>query len=211
MAYLEEFIQALERTKSFRLPIADCFLKPTLRLLSNDKQDYLYEAIMTALGNPDPEELDANCLNITSALVQPISELFGVEALFTLGWLDLGDGDSMFRFDETYIQNTILKGHKKGAKKHMHAWLTLPSMEIIDATIATSLAKRWKQPNWQRQILAEHADSMNGIIYKPMLVGTSFLEIESPAFFILARFAAFVRHAGTSFTKRVRRALKGLL
>lgn len=177
MAYLEEFIQALERTKSFRLPIADCSLKPTLRLLSNSNQDCLHEAIMTALGNPGPEELDANCLNITRTLVKPISKLFGVEALFTLGWLDLGDGDTMFKFDEKYIENTVLKGHAKGAKKHMHAWLTLPSMEIIDATIATSLAKQFNQPNWQRQTLAEHADSLKGIIYKPMLVGTSFLEI----------------------------------
>jgi hypothetical protein len=177
MPYLEEFIQALNRTKSFNLPIADCYLKPTLRLLDSNNPDYLHDAVSTALGHPTHEDLDANCLNITRALVEPISKLFGVTAFYTLGWLDLGDEDRWFEFGDDYIEKYIQEGHVAGAKKRMHAWLTLPSMEIIDATLATSLAERWNQPHWRKQLIAIHADSLEGITYKPMLVGTSFLEI----------------------------------
>jgi hypothetical protein len=179
MAYRDEFIQAAKRTESFKLPFEDFYLDSTLRLLDANNPTILTEAIKVALGNPTDEELIGNCLDVTRHLVRPISELFGVDAIYTLGWLDMGDGERWFEFDDQYIDKSIQEGHVAGSKKPIHAWLTLPNMEIIDATLGSSLSKIYNQPHFMQQVIARYADTLDRIRFKPMLIGTGFLEIEA--------------------------------
>ena len=60
---------------------------------------------------------------------------------------------------------------------NLHAWLTLPSMEVLDFSLPTSYAKVNNRPEDIGSAIAEHANklSANGMTYKPLIVGEDFL------------------------------------
>ena len=57
----------------------------------------------------------------------------------------------------------------------MYAWLTLPSLEVIDVALVTSLAVLNGWDEGHGAVLAKHADEVTGMAYKPMLIGPDFL------------------------------------
>jgi hypothetical protein len=59
---------------------------------------------------------------------------------------------------------------------NVHAWLTLPSMEIIDATLATTMAIAQGRPEQGGGVVMGHADGFTGFAYRPMLVGADSLQ-----------------------------------
>ncbi|EMX4958083.1 TPA: hypothetical protein QHC21_002963 [Raoultella planticola] len=58
----------------------------------------------------------------------------------------------------------------------IHAWLTLPSYEIIDLTLSTTFAINNNQPENAGIFIAKKADDVTGLIYRPMLVGDEYLK-----------------------------------
>ncbi|HDY9206502.1 TPA: hypothetical protein RRJ23_004704 [Klebsiella pneumoniae] len=58
----------------------------------------------------------------------------------------------------------------------IHAWLTLPSYEIIDLTLSTTFAVNHNQLENAGKFIAKKADDITGLIYRPMLVGDKYLE-----------------------------------
>ena len=96
-------------------------------------------------------------------------------AIHTIGWIDDGTVNGMFKFDDAYILDKLANGCPGGSVR-IHVWLTLPSMEIIDFSIATSLSVLNNTPEGRGEVIAKHADELEGINYKPMLVGMDFLK-----------------------------------
>lgn len=98
----------------------------------------------------------------------------GCPVLYTLGWVDDGTDKGMFKFDEPFIAEKLKSGHV-GGTVNMHAWLTLPSLEVIDVALVTSLAVLNGWDEGHGAVLAKHADEVTGMAYKPMLIGPDFL------------------------------------
>jgi hypothetical protein len=73
-----------------------------------------------------------------------------------------------------YAINMLRIGHK-GGNMNIHAWLTLPSTEIIDVSLATTMGIVQKRPEMLGLAITRPADELNGMAYKPMLVGDGFL------------------------------------
>lgn len=59
---------------------------------------------------------------------------------------------------------------------NFHAWLTLPSMEIIDLTLATTYAVNSGTDDGLRTAMLGPPESFLPLAYKPMLVGVGFLD-----------------------------------
>lgn len=94
--------------------------------------------------------------------------------LYTLGWIDDGTERGMFKFDDAFIADSSGTGTSQ-AKVNIHAWLTLPSMEIIDVTLATTMAIAQGKPEQGGGVVTGHADVFKGFDYRPLLVGADFL------------------------------------
>ena len=92
----------------------------------------------------------------------------------TLGWIDDGTDHGIFRFDDAFISKSLTAGHH-AADINVHAWLTLPSMEIVDASLLTTIALVQGIPERLGSVLLKQADEVVGMTYRPMLVGHEFL------------------------------------
>lgn len=172
--YAQEFTTALLRSQEAGLSVPACKLELSCRWLSDRAQAEFPYVLRHTLGELDFAEISAHCLSLNLELLPAVSRWLGCEVFYTLGWIDDETEKGLFRFDETFIQDALRTGHSKDTMK-IHAWLTLPSLEIIDVTLFTTLAFAKKQPAMLGGLITRHPDDIQGMAYKPMLVGDDFL------------------------------------
>jgi hypothetical protein len=174
MSYTSEWKDAVARTERHGLDVPPHTLTSE-RYFSNPKTlaEFPY-VLRDGLGELDIADVAAKCMSIHYAMIPVVEAWLGVPPLYTIGWVDDGTDRGLFRFDESFITEKIRSGHKSGSI-NIHAWLTLPSLEIIDVALMTSFAVAQKKPEWLGSALTKYADDLQGVAYKPMLVGTDFL------------------------------------
>lgn len=171
--YRERFENAVERTRRYGL--ADPHVRyEDRRFFTAEFHEKLPRAIHEKFGNVRAEQLFAQCLAIHLALGPVIARLADTDAYLTLGWFRVDDWHP-YKFDDQWIAATLQHGIS-GTTAPIHAWLTLPSMEIIDLSIGTTIAIAHRLPKGVGEILAHHADELkDGAEYVPMLIGDDFL------------------------------------
>jgi hypothetical protein len=176
--YREDFLQAIARTRAHKFALDDVYLTTKERWLdTSSKLIGLEQAIELALAHLKPEALFAQCLAISCLLEEPISQWLGCSAYLTIGWLDNGTEKGLFKFDDAYIEKISDENYAFRENESMHAWLTLPTLEIIDVTYHTTNILANKLSDKLGRIIATHADKHpEGLVYKPMIVGRGFLK-----------------------------------
>jgi len=172
--YAAEWDIAVERTKRFGLEVPSHEVLSTHRYLGDAQLAEFPYVVQRGLGDLDFPDVVAQCMAIHFRLVPVIRDWLKCPVLFTLGWIDDGTEKGLFKFDDNFISNKLENGHA-GGTVNLHAWLTLPSMEVIDVALATTMAVLNEMPNGHGGVLAGRPDSFNGFAYKPMLVGPDFL------------------------------------
>lgn len=173
--YLQEFKRALIRSEKLGLQVPEYYHEPTTpRWLNAKTNDEFAHVVRDALGEVDFSDVNAQCLAFHHRLVPVVSQWLGCEVFYTMGWVDFGAGGSLFQCDEASLAETLRKG-QDGNTANIHAWLTLPSMEILDATLSTTLARSNNSAEMLFRAITRHADELNGLTYKPMIVGDDFL------------------------------------
>lgn len=176
--YREDFLQAIARTNAHKLALEDIYLTSTERWLdTGPKLIGLEQTIESALAHIKPEALFAQCLAISCLLEEPISRWLGCGTYLTIGWLDNGTENGLFKFDDAYIEKIADENYAFGENECLHAWLTLPSLEIIDVTYHTTHILANKLSTTLGRIIATHADKYpEGLRYKPMIIGKGVLK-----------------------------------
>ena len=172
--YATEWAAAVERTKRFGLDVPSHEVQLTKQYLTDERQPEFPYVVQRGLGDLDFSDVVAQCMAIHYRLAPVIQEWLGCPVLYTLGWIDDGTDTGMFKFDDDFIADKLKNGHA-GGTVNLHAWLTLPSMEVIDMALATTIAVINKMPEGYGRVLARPADGLDGMAYKPMLVGPDFL------------------------------------
>jgi len=167
--YATEWAAAIERTKRFGLEAPKCQMHPRRRYLTSKHMEELPRIVSEEFGNLEMSNVNAQCVAMSYRFAPVVRDWLGCPAIFTLGWIDNGTAEGMFKFDETLIADILKNGCAHDALS-VHAWITLPSAELIDLTIATTAVKK-NHPDGYMYVLAKHADELVGIEYKPMLVG----------------------------------------
>jgi hypothetical protein len=172
--YATEWAAAVERTKRFGLDVPTHQVEPERRYLTDQRHAEFPSVVLRGLGDLDFPDVVAQCLSIHYRLVPVLEEWLGCPVLYTIGWVDDGTDTGMFKFDDAFVADKLKNGHT-GSTANIHAWLTLPSMEVIDVALVTTLAvlKGWREGHGA--VLAKHADDITGMAYKPMLIGPDFL------------------------------------
>ncbi|CNI61162.1 MULTISPECIES: hypothetical protein [Yersinia] len=175
MTYSEEFKIALERTARFNLTPPDIFSETFTRVMNDKRIRQMNRVLAPAFeGILSYEQMVGQCLSINFKARPVLEEWLGCPVYYTLGWIDDGTQRGLYRFDDDMIADKLANGHQDDTMD-IHAWLTLPSMEIIDLTLTTTLNFLQRRKEGEGGIIVKKADEITGLSYKPMLVGDTFL------------------------------------
>ncbi|SEJ77353.1 pentapeptide repeat-containing protein [Pseudomonas sp. NFR16] len=118
--------------------------------------------------------LSGKCLDVALSLREPLETIFDVPLTLTLGYVRF-ENQAVFHTPEGKLKQ-MLKQNLTLQAVNIHAWLTLPSHEIIDLTFFTSVGVRYQQPNYIGLACLGHSDDMGeDLSYHPQLVGDGFL------------------------------------
>lgn len=173
MAYIDDINAAIARTKKFGLKSPE--FRPTEGQLLTRKvyQDIPY-IVRDALGDTTTEEVAAQCLSYHMRLLPILSDYFKTELTYTIGHVTMGN-TTLFEQTEEQMQALISSGIEH-PQLQIHAWLTLPTCEIMDFTLPTTYAVINKTMDGYGSVLAGHADKLlNNVYYRPMLIGDDYL------------------------------------
>jgi hypothetical protein len=174
MGYKDEWKSAIRRTRDFGLSVPAHEIDIDQRYCSPEMLTHFPDKLLEGLGELDFEDLVGQCMAIHHRLAPVLEDWLQCPALFTIGWIDDGTEKGMFKFDDDFIKTALLNEHTSTIV-NLHAWITLPSMEVIDVAISTSMGVLQKRPEMNGRVIASYADGLKGLAYKPMLVGDAFL------------------------------------
>lgn len=120
------------------------------------------------------QQVVGQCFYVHQVIKEPLEELFGTEIYYTIGYVELA-GKYLYKHDEDTLKSLLRTGITN-PEMNLHAWLTLPSMEIIDFSLSATYFDVNEGPQDSYGILANHADELKGTLkYYPTLVGDDFL------------------------------------
>ncbi|WP_165841893.1 hypothetical protein [Paraburkholderia unamae] len=174
MSYAHEFAAAVTRSKEFGLLAPQFELETTRRWFDANRLARFPYVMRDGLGELGIEDLMSQCMSIHYRMRSVVQDWLDCPVMYTLGWIDDGTAHGMFKFDDAFITKMLRIGHN-GGTVNLHAWLTLPSMEIIDVSLATTMGIAQKRPEMLGLTIIRPADELTGMAYKPMLVGDDFL------------------------------------
>lgn len=172
--YETKFKEALARTRKFGLSLPDVVSSGQNRFLSEKTQNELPFIIRDNLGILDEDEIVLQCLLLNIRLKNVFSKYFNCPIYYTIGYVGI-DGHYMYKQTEESLFSMLENG-AEGPSVSLHAWLTLPSMEILDFSIATSYGRVNGIKDMMGAALALHPSELTGgMSYHPMIVGEDFL------------------------------------
>lgn len=175
MSYSEEFLKALERTLRFNLAPPEGVCETPTRIM-NDKRVRNLNRVLTPVFDDitSYEQMVGQCMPLHLKARPVLEEWLGCPVYYTIGWIDDGTPNGLYKFDDDMIADKLANGHQDNTI-NIHAWLTLPSMEIIDLTFTTTISMLQGHKDGRGRVLVKKADEIIGVSYKPMLVGETFL------------------------------------
>lgn len=168
--YKDLFTEAVNRTRDYKLPtphIEDH--KNGKKYLTDAVSDKFHELIKSAVGDLWIEDIAAQCHTINARLKPILENFFGCSIYYTIGWATVSKEIDICKFEEGYIEKVI--NGTSGSKLNLHVWLTLPSWEIIDISLATSLAFSSGNQRLIGITIANDADTLKEIKFFPYIIG----------------------------------------
>lgn len=170
--YEKHFKKAIERTKSLNLgnPLVKFDNRNYITQEMLEKYPYI---MRDEFGEFEIEDIAFQCLSVNLKLKEFISEQFNCPVYYTIGYIDFKDSKMFYQSEESL--KDMLKKENNTGEVSLHAWLTFPSMEIIDSTILTSMSLKNNIPEGLGGIIATNADKVKHMKFIPMLVGEEFI------------------------------------
>lgn len=187
MKYEDEFLGALafSEEQGIRVPNWTTALRAILRGGEGAVPDHLIDegvarklnASLQATFGMDHWSLACKCLEVHTTMLELVGDTVGVSPVLTVGDVTVGNKRAYnFSRESAVAQMSREPGT---ATFNVHAWLTLPSLEIVDFTLLPTYAtandgarrlyeKRRESPG----ILANHWSMFSGISYHPVVLGT---------------------------------------
>jgi hypothetical protein len=176
MNYEAEFHEANARRELFgKDPLP--FEKSTSWFLDEVSLRKMILGIQRETRNYTAEQMAGQCATVSMRLAPLISAILGAKTIFTLGYFSVGE-TKLFYFDENTLRQWAHEGPPQFPLVEVHAWLTLPSFEIIDSTIASSLgvAQNFKEA-LGRAITLHYSKLTGGMEYHPVILGEDMLPV----------------------------------
>lgn len=128
--YREQFVAAIARTTAHKMNVVDVVLQ---REVTPIPTEYgagvaeIYERLVQGYLRLNPAEAVRKCLPISLAVQQELVVLLKTPLILTIGTVEVAGGEQLWPVSEPYFENMASSGS-------FHAWLTTPSLEIVDFT-----------------------------------------------------------------------------
>jgi hypothetical protein len=171
--YKERFMTAIKRTQNFDLSLPQIQFSKG-KLLTDELHSKFPFMLRDEVGEVGIEELVGECLSIHLRLREPLSRIVNAPCIYTIGYVETAERNMFHQTDESL--KALLRDGMQSLTLNIHAWLTLPTMEIVDFSLPTTYAVVNRDQQGVGAIIANHPDSLvRGLKYHPMLVGVDFL------------------------------------
>jgi len=170
--YSGELKAAFDLTEQLGLEVPAHSQSPYRMLPKGDRA--IANALQASLGSLSPDQISAQCFAINFKIKSEIDRALNTSSLLTFGWVHEPPND-YFKLSASDLRTMIDRPRALGSL-NLHCWLTLPSEEIIDATLPTTQGFVLKRPEQYGLILSKHwADFTGGLRFHPLVVGEDFL------------------------------------
>lgn len=147
------------------------------RYINPDVDQAFAALLLRALGDPpDGMRLAGQCLRVHSILAPDVAAIVWVTPMLTIGNVCLGGDLKAYHMTQADVVRWVENGPDDPYAANFHAWLTLPSMEIIDFTLSATISyiERHKTDNHiEFGVIAKHYTELCGLDYEPIAVGGS--------------------------------------
>lgn len=174
MLYETEFEEAQKRTYTWGLDYRD-IASVSNRYLSPVSLTKVSACAQTVLGHMPAEGIAAQCFAVSTFLREPLEETLGVPLTYTIGYVNLGKG-VVFHTPVEDLKRMLDAGFPTSQALNLHAWLTLPSYEIIDLTLATTYGLVNNVPKLIGSAAFIHPEDMvGGQSYHPQVLGEDYM------------------------------------
>lgn len=178
MSYKKQLIAAIERTRDNGIAVKDFVIESASYPIVNAQNEMmLLESFNEHVYNKPFEEIHGQCVLHSWNLQDIVADILNCDVLLTLGYL-LNELDKYFFTEEQQILQW--KEMPSNLRRDIHAWLTLPSLEIIDITLPATLVKMNKSALDYRTFMHYRPDDHYGltgrIYHTPQFVDNDFLE-----------------------------------
>ncbi len=176
MSYIEDFNSAVKLTNSLNLGDYEC-LKNTESSFFNDEErnKYLPKFLKNKGWDIRDLKLEGECLTIHYNMKKYIDEFFNVDSVLTIGYVECPKNGKKY-YERIEVRRGYLNNNVDSSVGHkIHAWLTLPSAEILDFTYFSTEAAVDNTFKPYGSVIVEHGDEQNWHRYVPQLVGVEYL------------------------------------
>ncbi len=132
------------------------------------------EELSHDIGDISAEMVARERFGITTAVRSLLESMLRAPLVYTLGYVQQGDQKIRHTPIEE-LERMLLPGHVADAQINLHAWLTLPSHEIIDVTYWAAFPHLCGRNERESRVLFEHPGHMARRSYHPQLIGEEFV------------------------------------
>lgn len=173
MSYESELEEAIERTQAWGLECPH-FPMNERRYLTPQFIDGLLATTQRATGHLEPEAIAGQCFAVHHFLKDAIERDLGVPLLYTIGFVSYESGP-VFHTEVAQLKAMLDQGPPPSGPLSLHAWLTMPSHEILDLTYGTTYGVATGIEKFIGTAIFLHPrDLKGGQRYHPQLVGTDY-------------------------------------
>ncbi len=188
-SYYDKLLHAREFTTSLELSAPEIIPVSSEPYLT--RPDF-WSTIQEQLDFTRSEELYLKSNLVSILLTKIIESSFNCRTYLTIGNLVHNDGP-VFRISESYVCDVIQSGVITDPDYSHHAWVTLETMEIIDLTFLTSIARtpgkfsNTNKADYIGRVVTGDAETLadQGIHYLPVMVGEDFYDTFDPSYQLL--------------------------
>lgn len=120
--------------------------------------------------------LASQCVDFNMKVKSCVEELLDTEVYLTSGGLATNRNVQLSSLTEAALRTFLSTPIRLSENEPIpfHTWLTLPTYEVLDLTLATSFATALNRPDLKHQVWAGFPSSLQ-YVYQPMIVGEDFL------------------------------------
>jgi len=173
MAYSKEFISALNLTTELNLSDSIYTIDQNQTFGSSSNYIEIRRILTHIFPEFETHGLANLCVGVSCFMKPYLEKLLGSKLYITNGYYLIEDEKKYHLDKESAIE--IMRRSKRSDRIDFHTWLTLPSLEIIDLTLVSSLARKNKDlPH--NDFIFIHPDNLKALSYHPVIIGEAFLE-----------------------------------
>jgi len=175
MNYSDFFKKAVQRTREKGFLISPVRITDK-RYLNENLSLIFSEMLFDIYGESfSPEDLFTQCIRTHYHLISKIEAKFNCKAYLTIGSVRKEE-----HYYYEYSVDKILGSLDCGLSSILfHCWITLDSLEVIDATFLTTIGKVRKDSELIGQLISHHPSEFTrrgvNIVYEPMIIGEEFM------------------------------------